>query len=196
MKNASKEIEAYFSRQLGAPVKVQSVNQSFPGISRETWLIRAEVGGKPQGFVLRIDPPEGSGGPQPMHYEWTIYQKLFGSSVPVAEPLWYGENESFAEGRAHMVRRLVEGSTMVDGLNGSGPESAGLRHRVAYECIEKLATVHSLDWQGLGFGDIMPVPASPAEAFRADFELWRGYWEHNAPTRPRCWRKLFAGLRR
>jgi aminoglycoside phosphotransferase (APT) family kinase protein len=179
---SNRQIAAYFSERLSTAVAIREMKQTFPGISRETWLIDAEVCGTPQGFVLRVDPPEGSSFPFPLSQEWGVYDRLYESEIPVAEPLWFDADLDFAEGRAHMVRRLVDGSTSIEGL--TDPTSAGreLRRLIAFECVDKLALLHTLDWQALGFADLLPVPPSPAESFRRDFALWRGIWDDSNPA--------------
>jgi aminoglycoside phosphotransferase (APT) family kinase protein len=59
--------------------------------------------------------------------------------------------------------------------------------------MEKLAALHSLDWRELGFDEFMPVPPSPKEALRFEFDRWRARWAERQTT-PRpvvteflCW---------
>ena len=112
----------YLGRQFGSPVTVRKTRQTFPGISRETWLVDAEIGGAAQGLVVRIDPPEGGSCPASLHTEWEVYRRLWGSAVPVAEPLWFDAAADFTDGRPLMVRRLVEGSAAIPGLNEAGAQ--------------------------------------------------------------------------
>jgi aminoglycoside phosphotransferase (APT) family kinase protein len=178
----SERLGDYFASRLGEPVRVTWLKQSFPGVSRQTWLLKADVSGHEQGFVFRVDPPEGSAFPTPLRQEYEVYRRLFASDVPVAEPLWFDEGLDIAEGRPHMVRRLVDGSPVIAGLGETGPRGDALRQTIAYECIEKLAIVHRLDWHAHGFGDILPVPADRRDALGADFRLWRSYWDKDSPT--------------
>jgi aminoglycoside phosphotransferase (APT) family kinase protein len=171
------QLAGYLTKRMSAPVAVTGIKQSFPGISRETWLVAAEISGEKQGLVVRVDPPEGGSGPAPLETEWEIYRRLYGSQVPVAEPLWYDGNSELTAGRPLMVRRLVDGSPTITGLHDQTPAASALRLRVVRECIEKLALVHTLDWDALGFGQLLRAPASPGSAFRAEFDLWRGYWD-------------------
>src|SRR4051812_34983655 len=106
------ELERYLSDHLG-PLTVTSLHRTFPGHSRETWIVdTAEHGG----FVMRVDHPGGPLVPVPMRVEYEVYERLWRSPVPVAEPLWYAEGVDFAGGLPHMVRRLVDGSSKVTGL--------------------------------------------------------------------------------
>ncbi|MDX3899111.1 MAG: hypothetical protein QHC40_01100 [Sphingobium sp.] len=118
------------------------LKQSFPGVSRETWLLKADMSGHEQGFVLRVDLEEGSSFPKTLELEYEVYRRLFPSEVPVAEPLWFAANIDIAEGRPHMVRRLVDGSSVIPGLSDPGDAGDALRRKIAYECIENLARVH------------------------------------------------------
>jgi aminoglycoside phosphotransferase (APT) family kinase protein len=186
-------IESYFSERLGEPVRVESVKRVFPGVSRETWLIQARRGRETDGFVLRLDPVWGPCAPTSLDYEYRVYERLWRSPVPVAEPLWFDQDIDFADGRPHMVRRMVEGSSTISGLTDATPEAADLRCRVVLDHMEKLAALHTLDWRALGFDEFMPVPPSPKEALRFEFERWRARWaERQTTARPvvtefLCW---------
>jgi aminoglycoside phosphotransferase (APT) family kinase protein len=186
-------IESYFSDRLGEPVRVESVKRVFPGVSRETWLIQARCGSQTEGFVLRLDPEWGPCAPTSLEYEFRVYAGLWGTAVPVAEPLWFDEGVDFADGRPHMVRRMVEGGSTIAGLTDDTPAGAELRRRVVFDHIEKLAALHTLDWRALGFAEFMPVPPSPKDALRFEFERWRARWAERQTT-PRpvvteflCW---------
>ena len=173
-------VASYFAERFDEPVAITSLKQTFPGMSRETWIVGAEVGEGSgrlhRDLVLRIDLPSGGIVPLPLKTEWEVYVRLWPSPVPVAEPLWYDEGLPFAEGRPHMVRELVEGATSIPGLMEPGPEGDALRRAVAFEHAEKLALVHSLDWKRYGLDEVLPAPASAADAIRQDFEMWRDIW--------------------
>jgi aminoglycoside phosphotransferase (APT) family kinase protein len=176
------DVETYLSKRLDTPVIVSSLHQTFPGMSRETWMVSGTyLSGKQSGeaweLVVRIDPPSGGGVPIPLRVEYQVYQRLFDSPVPVAEVLWYDEGIEFAEGRAHMVRKMVEGSTEVPHLHDPGPEGDAIRERTCYEHAEKLATLHTLDWKAYGFDEVFNAPDSGTDALTNEFEIWKGYWE-------------------
>jgi aminoglycoside phosphotransferase (APT) family kinase protein len=171
------EVADYLGRHLGAPVSITSLRKTFPGISRETWLVQAEFSGAPHGFVVRVDPPGGPSVPQPLRQEWEVYRRLWTSPVPVAEPLWFDEGGDFAQGRPLMVRRLVEGTTSPPGITDEGPGSGERRRRVVYEHIEKLALVHQLDWKAHGLDAVLAAPDGPHDALAAEFRMWKSIWE-------------------
>lgn len=175
-------VQDYLRGRLGDPVEVRSVKRSFPGASRETWLVRCESDDRgKEGFVLRIDPPEGGGCPCEMKQEFDVYSKLFTSEIPVAEPLWYDEGIDMCEGRPHMVRRMVEGTSNVAGLLDADADAPDRRRRVAYECIEKLALVHRLDWKAHGFDALLPAPETAADCFTHELAVWKGHWFSRRP---------------
>ena len=142
-------VAAYLAERLDAPVEIASFQQTFPGMSRETWMVSAVVGEgaarRQRDLAVRIDPPAGGIVPVPLKVEWQVFRRLWGSPVPVAEPLWYDEGIDFAEGRPHFVRVLVQGSPAIPGLYKPGPEGDALRRATAFEHAEKLALVHTLD---------------------------------------------------
>jgi len=170
------DVATYFSKRLGHAVSIRELKQTFPGLSRETYLVEAEVGGDDRGFVLRVDPPAGGGTPTSLRHEWEVYTRLWKSPVPVAEPLWFDEDIEFAQGRPHMVRDLVEGGTSIPGLTDRTAAAARLRRAVVRDHIERLAEVHRLDWAAYGFDDFIPSPAGPRDALRLEFDCWKRLW--------------------
>lgn len=169
---SAESVGRYLSSKLG-PVTVIRMERTFPGHSRMTWVIDTLEQG---GLVLRVDHPGGPLVPIPMEVEFGVYERLWGTNVPVAEPLFFARDQDFAEGRAHMVRRLVDGSSKVEGLTGSPEDDRELRREVCYEMAEKLAAVHTLDWAGAGLGEILFVPSSPQSALHEEVDHWRGLW--------------------
>jgi aminoglycoside phosphotransferase (APT) family kinase protein len=175
----AERLAPYLSRQLGEPVKVTSLVQAFPGLSRETWLLRIERGAAAydEGLVLRADPPGGPFVPVPLQYEYRVYEHLARTPVPVARPLWFDASADVADGRALFVREFVDGATLLPGLSDDTPQAAERRRRVALEHAGTLARLHKLDWRAAGFGSFMHVPQSPESAPREELERWRRVWE-------------------
>ena len=175
-----KKLDAYLATRLGERVRVVEITQAFPGLSRETWLVRLDRGadsGAMDGVVIRVDAPGGPFVPVPLSYEWQVYERLARTDVPVPKPLWYDPAPDVSDGRPLFVRELVEGSTLLPGLQDQTPEAAKRRQRVAFEHAEKLAHVHRVDWKQFGFDEFMDAPASPGDAPRHELTRWRRRWE-------------------
>lgn len=188
----------YLSAHLAAPVRVDALVQTFPGLSRQTFIVDAHVGTERQQFALRTDPPGGPSCPYELVREWEVYHRLWGSAVPVPEPLWFEPSAELTDGRPVMVRRLVDGSTAVAGLSDPGPEGDAIRKRTAIECVEKLATLHLLDWQALGFSEVMSAPPSPRDALVHEMAEYRGHWNtmqpYPSPMIEECWAWLAESI--
>src|SRR5262245_61273779 len=129
----------YLEHRLGYQVEVLKLRRSFPGISRETWLLDCawEAGGErvAGGFVFRMDTPGGWVGPLPLRRGWEVYARLSGSAVPVAEPLWYEDDPAWqaAGGRDFFVRRKAEGEMEPDGFALPGNDGDTARREAAAE---------------------------------------------------------------
>lgn len=188
------EVRRYFEKQFESSVELVNVKRSFPGVSRETWLIDALIADQPTGLILRIDPPEGSSVPTSMRREYEIYRRLFKSEIPVPEALWYDEGIDFLNGRPHMVRRMVEGRTSVPGLMDKTAAGADLRRAVARECMAKLVLLHTFDWKAHGLDEVMDVPSDPASALPATIAEWRGRWKATRPDHDPVMEEALAWL--
>jgi len=167
------QLQEYLAERLGNNLKVDRFVRTFPGISRETFLVWTDENGAKGGYVFRTDALGGPICPVPLEYEYKIMRALFPTDVPVAEPLWFDPSPDITGGSPVMVRRLTEGSNDLPGLYEDGEEAAARRQRVALEHAEKLATLHKLDLEEHGFTDFVEVPSSPQVCARTDFERWQ-----------------------
>jgi len=171
-------LSAYLGEKLGETTRVTRLKRTFPGLSRETWLVWTHQDGEPEsGYVVRVDPPGGPICPVEMKFEYRVYEGLFHSPIPVARPLWYDEAPELTHGRPLFVRDLVDGSTALPGIYDEGAEADARRKRVAFEHAEKMAALHLLDWQAHGFDAFMDAPASadlgPLHEYQHTSALWR-----------------------
>ena len=174
-------LEAYLATRLGEPVRVATVAQAFPGLSRETWLVTLSRGTRSAAsdwrVVIRVDAPGGPFVPVPLFYEWQVYERVARTDVPVPKPLWFDPAPDVSDGRPLFVRELVEGSTLLPGLHDQTPEAATRRQRVAFEHAEKLALVHRVDWRRFGFEEFMEAPGSLEDAPRHELTRWWRIWD-------------------
>jgi aminoglycoside phosphotransferase (APT) family kinase protein len=197
-------LQDYLASHLGSAVTVKRVVRTFPGISRETFLVWIDHGGVEDSLVFRTDAVGGPICPVPLAYEHRIIQHLWPTVVPVAEPLWFDPAPEITQGRPVMVRRMVDGSNDLPGLYDEGAVAADRRQRVAFEHAERLAALHTLDLEATGFTDFVEMPATASDCARADFDRWQrifmevrtdpfplvteaGFWleEHLPTTAPR-----------
>jgi aminoglycoside phosphotransferase (APT) family kinase protein len=168
---------SYLTEKFGEAVHVKTLKQAFPGVSRETWLIDVVRDGRPDGLVVRTNPPGGSVVPVPLRFEFDMYQRLAKTPVPVAPSYWYDDDPEVTQGRPLFVRAMVEGVTYPPGLQDDTDEAAERRKKIVLEYIEKIAIVHGLDWKAYGFNEIMPAPASLEEAARSELKRWTEIWD-------------------
>jgi aminoglycoside phosphotransferase (APT) family kinase protein len=165
-------LQAYFADRLGSDARVVRFKRTFPGISRETFMVWTQEGNAEGAYIFRTDALGGPICPVPLEYEWKIIKGLYGTAVPVAEPLWFDAAPDLTEGRPVMVRRMVDGSNEIAGLYDPGEEAAARRQRVAFDHAEKLAALHTLDLEAHGFAEFVEVPESPELCARHDFDRW------------------------
>lgn len=166
-------LQDYFTARMGGGVKVTRCKRTFPGISRETFLVWTDEGGAEGGYVFRTDALGGPICPVPLEYEYRIIAGLWPTAVPVAEPLWFDPACALVDGRPAMVRRMVDGSNDLPGLYDAGDAAAARRQRVALDHAEKLATLHTLDLDAHGFSRFVEVPPSARACARTDFDRWQ-----------------------
>jgi aminoglycoside phosphotransferase (APT) family kinase protein len=167
-------------------LKVISFKQSFPGLSRETWFVNTTMkrDGKliEQGYIFRMDTPGGSVCHIPLYFEYSVYNKLQNSKVPVPVTLWFeNDPEWLIDGREFFVRETVDGRVLIPELKDPDPKYDSLREKMTLEMAEKLALLHTCDWKALGFDEIMQVPESKKDCVRLDLDFWQKRIEKYVP---------------
>src|SRR5258706_7516549 len=102
-------LERYLSGRLGDDVRITSLSQAFPGLSRETWLVRLDrsrAGAAiEQGLVVRTDSAGGPFPPVSLEYEYQVFAHLPRTEIPVARPLWFDASSVPCCRRALVVRQ-------------------------------------------------------------------------------------------
>src|SRR5262249_23104541 len=133
-------------------VRVDAVTQLSRGVARETWAIDGSVvtarSTTPIELAVRRDHEAGSVIPSELRLEFEVYRRLTGTQVPVAAALWFEDDTSLQpDGRPAYVRRRVHGDWYLPFLADTSAASDALRIAACKEHLEKLALVHTLDWQ-------------------------------------------------
>lgn len=175
------QLATYLTERTGTHHQLVSAKRSFPGVSRETWLVHTIAGGSRQGYVVRLEHPWPTDTPLPLKSEFEVQRALWEAGLPVAQPLWFDRDLDFADGRAHLIRELVDGSARVPGLRETGADGERLRRGVVFSHVESLARLHTFDWKSSVLDQHISAPASPAEALSADFDRWERLWRERRP---------------
>jgi aminoglycoside phosphotransferase (APT) family kinase protein len=175
-----------------AEIQLTKMRRAFPGLSRETWFIdlswRAEGRDQLARYVLRTQLPGNvSLAPRSLEYEAKIYEALSRTDLPM--PPYYGFEARSAwliDGeRPFLVRGWVEGVLEPAHLHDPHKQYDELRIAVAKELVARLAQLHQLDWQTLGFGRFMTVPTGPrAVSLEILDELYDDYKAHRVEPQP------------
>jgi aminoglycoside phosphotransferase (APT) family kinase protein len=154
----------YLTERLGGgPVTVEELRRYPRGVSRETWFVTCSLAGGTRRLVVRRDLPGGSVCPATLRFEYEVYRRLEATAVPIARALWYEDDPSWlAGGEEFYVRDHIEGSWEVPGFADPSPEFDDLRIEISREHLRKLALIHTCDWAGAGFAEIMDVPPHPS----------------------------------
>ncbi len=90
------------------PVTCTTISQIPGGASRETYRIRLNVSGESQGVILRRDPTSSLIDTERAH-EFKTYRAVYGTRVPVPEPILLEENSPGALERPFSLTREVPG---------------------------------------------------------------------------------------
>lgn len=152
---------------------VDEIERSWPGMSRETWFVTTSSGDDRAvtRYVFRMDPPGGGFGLTSLAFEADVYEMLARTEVPTQPLLWREPAGNPWLGKEFFVRAWVDGTVEPAGVGDRGPGGDAVRERVVKDLVDKLALIHDLDWQALGFDRIARyVPTDPADAAIADID--------------------------
>ena len=192
-------LEAYLRERLPERkgLRLTKLKRTPGGMSRQTWFADVEWGSvnepKQQRLTIRIDHDIGSVVSTPIVFEYQVMSSLFGSAVPVAEPLFYEDDPGFF-GRPFYVRDCIAGDASPKRLYAEGGDE--LRARIGRQLIELMADLHTLDWAALGMPDYMKVPETPRDAALLELERYRSLWRASALEPNPALAELYAWLER
>lgn len=145
---------------------VRSIERLSRGVSRETWAIELDggaAGGPVRRLVLRRDLPGGSIDASSLRQEYEIYRCLQATDVPVVGVVTY-DDDVLLQGRPAYLREHLDGHWMPEHYDDRDPCYDELRADIGRRHVEALAAVHSVDWQAIGLGDVLRVPADATNA--------------------------------
>jgi aminoglycoside phosphotransferase (APT) family kinase protein len=170
--------------------------QPFVGASRESWLVKAEIGDADQQFVLRIDPlmPLADKSLE-RDQEFRVMKAVHDVGVLMPRPRWYCL-EPVILGAPFYITDFVDGIAAPKDVVGKS-DLADARKALPTQMGEQLAKIHAIDPASLKL-DFLPRPRagfSPAQETIAQlrgvilklnlhnptFEFGLRWLEQNAP---------------
>lgn len=161
-------LAGYLSRTWGKPVTCVSIARIPGGASRETYRIRIDVEGTPQGVILRRDPTSSLIDTERAH-EFNTYRAVYGTRVPVPEPLLLEDREPMGLERPFSLTREVPGCEASPALLTSAP-FVHHRAKIGQQKWTILGRLAALDVDSVDLA-FMQRPAHPA---RHELEYWAG----------------------
>ncbi len=160
-------LEPYLCHAWQQPVQVDKVRQIPGGASRETFRFQAQVDGQSSGFVLRRDPPTSLIDTERRH-EYLTYAAVFGSGVPVPEPILLEEDASVLGG-AFSIMREVPGCEASPSLLADQSYDA-VREQIGQQAWTLLGELARMDARQLEL-EHLQVPQHSA---RVALDYWAG----------------------
>jgi aminoglycoside phosphotransferase (APT) family kinase protein len=158
--NATGEaLAAYLQTAWSAVVTCEGISQIPGGASRETYRVRLSVNGESQGVILRRDPTSSLIDTERAH-EFNTYRAVFGTRVPVPEPLLLEENHPGALERPFSLTREVPGCEASPALLTT-PPFVQHRNRIAAQKWTILGHLAALDIHSVDLA-FMQRPDHPA----------------------------------
>lgn len=152
-------LAAYLQTSWRADVTCAGISQIPGGASRETYRVRLLVKGEAQGVILRRDPPSSLIDTERAH-EFNTYRAVFGTGVPVPEPLLLEEDNPGALARPFSLTREVPGCESSPALLTT-PPFVQHRSRIAEQKWTILGQLAALDINNVDLA-FMERPDHPA----------------------------------
>ena len=143
------------------------------GYSNLTYDIAIGTGASARHVILRR-PPVGvraERGAHDMRREFRVLSAVYGSSVPVPEPLALCEDESVLGGMFFLMSK-VEGVAVRRLEDAPALRDPGVMRRMSESCIDALARLHALPVESTPLYDAAKVAAFGAR----QVENWRARW--------------------
>lgn len=156
----------YLTERWSRAVAVTDVQQIPGGASRETFRIALDDNGKARGVILRRDPPTSLIDTERRH-EYETYRAVFGSEVPVPEPLLLEEDASILSG-AFSIMAEVPGCEAAPAALAEPPYAA-VAPKIGERAWSLLGRLSRYEPGELGVDSFMRPPEHPA---RHELDYW------------------------
>lgn len=141
----------FLSEKWAKPVTVTHIEKIFGGASRETYRLVLDVDGLDKGVIIRRDPPSSLIDTE-RQLEYGAYERIYGTGIPVPEPLFIENNPEFMEQPFSVMAAIEDSGTDINLLT---PEQKLALGQSKYRILGQLA---ALDPIQLGFDAITSVP--------------------------------------
>ena len=180
--DSTAELEAKLARLLGERVagfrSLRSLERLSGGASQETYRVVIETEGGNRRLAMRRAPggtkePTAHGGPG-LRVEARLFQAARGAGVPEPEIVHvFEERDGLGEG---FLMEWIDGETLGPRIV-RGEEFAAIRPRLARQCGEILARIHSIDVRATGLDRLLQQ--QDTETFVRG--MWKQYEAYETP---------------
>ncbi len=193
-------LSRFIADRTGRDARVTSVQRIPGGFSYETWRIEGEwaVDGEPRpgSLIVRKAPRGGVLEPYDVTREFRVLQALERTPVPAPRAYWC-EPTGDLLGTPFYIMEFVEGDVPLPWSREIGEAD---RPAILAEFTDTLASLHTVDWEGLGLGFLgAPAVREDPSALELDrceevldrialrpYPLLREIIHHLRARRPRC----------
>ena len=166
MTGIAEKTAAYLAQQWGTEVHATAETKIFGGASRETFRVSLTVDGEPRDVIVRRDPPTSLIDTE-RALEFNAYQGVYGTGIPVPEPLALENDPSWLGAPFSVMAAIDDAVTDVSGLTQDE------RGRIGSQKWQILGQLAAMDPVKLGFDEFLPVPA-PEDCARRELDYWAG----------------------
>ncbi len=149
----------YLSAHWHQDITCTAINQIPGGASRETFRVKLCVDGSPLGVILRRDPPSSLIDTERAH-EFNTYKAVFGTHVPVPEPMVLEDQHPAGLLRPFSITREIPGCEASPALLAT-PPFVQHRQQIGERKWTIMGQLAALDIDTLAL-DFMPRPTHPA----------------------------------
>ncbi|MCZ6828533.1 MAG: phosphotransferase [Gammaproteobacteria bacterium] len=166
-------LAAALARQIDGFEELLACDKLTAGASLETYRLLARVAGKKTHYALRRSPLENSAGDAvggiDLKTEAQLLQIMGCAGIPEPEVLYVLQPpDQLGSG---FVMQWLDGETLGARILRS-EELAAVRPRLARECGEILARIHSVDWQSHQLDQVLPR-FSPEQLVHESWDCYR-----------------------
>ena len=169
--DAHEVLSAYLQERLhGQPVRITHSERLSGGAIQENWLLKAQVAGVPQRWVLRTDAASAVAASMTREQEFAVLCAVHQVGVKVPEPLWLCQSPQVI-GRDFFIMQALAGNAGGHRLTSAQHATQG-NPALCRALGANLARLHQLrpPQASLGF-----LPAPVADAVQASIDQYRAF---------------------
>lgn len=139
-------LEAFLTRESGAPVAVTALKRFPVGFSWITYGFTATLPDGARDLILRLGPYTGLFAPYEARPQYLVQKVLSHSEIKVPDAYWFSDDPAVM-GLPFYISEMARGEAPIPFVSNGAEFEEAYRIGLGAEFVDQLAAIHNFDWK-------------------------------------------------